>query len=78
MAGKIITTQQQAHVAGLLTGLCAALDKKGFAWNRQHRSDIGKAFGILGVPCPFKFEDARPGTPPTRWQRFKAAVGVKP
>jgi hypothetical protein len=61
MAGKFITKTQQSHVAGLLTGVIAALDHKGYPWTKQHRQDIEVAYRGLGVPAPFEFKDVKPG-----------------
>lgn len=63
MAGKFITREQASHVAGLLTGLVAVLDKKDHRWTRQQGQDLQVAFKALGVPCPFGFSDVKPGDP---------------
>ncbi len=71
MAGKFITKTQQSHVAGLITGLVAALDAKGMPWTRQHKEDLKLAFQALGVDCPFSFSDVQPGQPPARLTPLK-------
>lgn len=64
MAGKFITQVQAQHVAGVLTGLVAVLDKaETHRWTRQQGQDLQVAFKALGVPCPFAFSDVKPGDP---------------
>lgn len=74
MAGKFITQVQANHVAGVLTGLVAVVDKnKHHRWTRQQGQDLQVAFQALGVPCPFRFSDVKPKS---LFARAKQALGA--
>ena len=78
MAGKLITKVQQSHCAGLITGLVAALDARGFNWTKQNREDIEIAYRALGQQSPFQFANVEPPKPRGQrlFQRVRDCLGM--
>ncbi|MES2488562.1 MAG: hypothetical protein V4607_02135 [Pseudomonadota bacterium] len=64
LKGKFITGKQAEHLGGVLTGLVAALDARGYDWTKTHCQDLKIAYGAVGHPCPFAFTDVKPGETP--------------